>query len=146
MGRFLARNLVQQEHREREPIAPQRRFGVIAGGKLLDANSNPEPASQKRFEIIQGGKHTDEKHEPETSKTNLRVAHHISEKRHESSSGCRGLRIKHEGRWDQMWMVKWFEWYKYVVAFTRKVFDFSVSCAKGISETLRQDGARTAWV
>jgi hypothetical protein len=145
MGRFLARVLVQPAHCEREPFA-QKRFAVIAGGKLLDANRNPEPVSQKRFESMQGEKLPDEKRGTKISKQAPRIAHHISEKGHEHSSGCKGLRIKHEGRWDQMWMVSWFNWYSYVVAFTRKAFNVMVSATKDFSEKLRQDGARTAWV
>jgi len=122
MGRVLARNLFQQEHCEREPIAQKRKFGLIAGGKLLDANR-----------------------EPENSKAKIMVAHHVSEKSHTRSAQCKGLHTKHEGRWDQMWLVKWFEWYKYVLAFTRKAFDFCVSSAKGIGETLRAENAKTAW-
>ena len=146
MGRFLARDFVQPAHCEREPIAQKRKFELIAGGKLLDANRNPELVSQKRIEAVPDGKRLNEKHGLETSKQAPRIAHHISEKGHEHSSGCKGLRIKHEGRWDQMWMVSWFNWYSYVVAFTRKAFNVMVSATKEIAEKSRQDGARTAWV
>lgn len=122
MGRVLAHKFIQQEHCERKPYSIHRKFSAIAGGKLLDANREPTAAAARRA-----------------------IANHISEKGHESHAKCKGLSTKHEGRWDSMWMVKWFEWYRYVVVFSRKAFDITVSSAKGISETLRAENAKTAW-
>ncbi len=120
MGRVLAaRNLVQQEYCERKPQPMQRTFASIAGGKLLDANCDPE-----------------------TSNAKLRVAHHVSEKSQQSSPKCKGLFFTHEGKWKQDWMIRWIEWYKYVIAFTRKYLS---SGTENNSVSSRAENAKTAW-
>ncbi len=118
MGRVLARNLIQQEHCERQQTPQRRRFGAIAGGKLLDANRDPE------------------------NSTKSRVANHVSEKGQQSSPKCKGLFFTHEGKWKQDWMIRWLEWYKYVIAFTRKYFS---SGTENNPASSRAENAKTAW-
>ena len=122
MGRVLARVSFQQEHCERKQQTPERKFASIASAKLMDANHEPNT-------------------EPKNS-TRSRVAHHISEKSQQSSPKCKGLFFTHEGKWKQDWMIRWLEWYKYIIAFTRKYFS---SGTENNAVSSRAESAKTAW-
>ena len=62
-----------------------------------------------------------------------------------SASVCKGLKNKKEGRFDQLWMVKWFDWYSYVKAHAKKVWDTSTFPGNSLlSATTRAESAKTA--
>lgn len=124
MGRFLAHNPVQSEHCERKPLPQKRRFELIAGGKLLDANREPGQRQGQKTE------------------TSSMFAPHSISKSPEPAPKCKGLFFKHDGKWDQMWMVKWLDWYKYVLAFSRKYFS---SGTEHNPVSSRAENAKTAW-
>ncbi|MEM4272659.1 MAG: hypothetical protein QXH30_03640 [Candidatus Bilamarchaeaceae archaeon] len=118
MGRSLFINSAQLEHFGRAPTRPQTHFSAIGSRKLLDANRNPP------------------------SSAGARIACHISEKSHQFSPKCKGLFFTHDGKWKQDWMIKWLEWYKYVIAFTRKYFS---SGSENGQLSSRAESAKTAW-
>ena len=62
-----------------------------------------------------------------------------------STSTQKGLKNKKQGRFDQLWMVKWFDWYKYVIAMTRKAWDLIRNVSnKLMSQAVRAESAKTA--
>jgi len=62
-----------------------------------------------------------------------------------STSTQKGLKNKKQGRFDQLWMVKWFDWYKYVIAMTRKAWDLiKTASSKLLSQVVRAESAKTA--
>jgi len=62
-----------------------------------------------------------------------------------SKSHQKGYNHKRLGKFDQLWMVKWFDWYKYVVAMTRKAWDIPQNVSgKLLSANVRAESAKTA--
>lgn len=62
-----------------------------------------------------------------------------------STSTQKGLKNKKQGRFDQLWMVKWFDWYKYVIAMTRKAWNLIRNTGnKLMSQAVRAESAKTA--
>jgi len=62
-----------------------------------------------------------------------------------STSTQKGLQNKKQGKFDQLWMVKWFDWYKYVVAMTRKAWDLIRSASNRLlSQNVRAESAKIA--
>jgi len=62
-----------------------------------------------------------------------------------STSTQKGLQNKKQGRFDQLWMVKWFDWYKYVIAMTRKAWDLIRNVDnKLMSQAVRAESAKIA--
>jgi len=62
-----------------------------------------------------------------------------------SKSQQKGYNHKRQGKFDQLWMVKWFDWYKYVVAMTRKAWDIPQNVSgKLLSANVRAESAKTA--
>jgi hypothetical protein len=62
-----------------------------------------------------------------------------------STSTQKGLKNKKQGRFEQLWMVKWFDWYRYVIAMTRKAWDIIENAGnKLMSQAVRAESAKTA--
>lgn len=63
-----------------------------------------------------------------------------------SSSSQKGLQNLRRGKFDQTWMIKWLDWYKFVIAMTRKTWDTSSPThPKTLSTVVRAESAKTAW-
>jgi hypothetical protein len=63
-----------------------------------------------------------------------------------SSSSQKGLQNLKRGKFDQGWMIKWLDWYKFVIAMTRKPWDASSPAhPKSMSAEVRAESAKTAW-
>ncbi|MBD3398144.1 hypothetical protein GF412_03060 [Candidatus Micrarchaeota archaeon] len=63
-----------------------------------------------------------------------------------SGSSQKGLQNLKRGKFDPGWMVKWLDWYKFVVAMTRKVWNASSSSKpKSLSSLVRAESAKTPW-
>ena len=63
-----------------------------------------------------------------------------------SSSTQKGLQNLKKGKYDQLWMVKWLDWYKFVVAMTKKPLGNASSFKiKYFSENVRAETAKIAW-
>lgn len=54
----------------------------------------------------------------------------------------KGLFFKKDGKFDQDWMEKWRNWYRYIIAFTRKYF---VGGSESNHISSRAESAKTAW-
>lgn len=120
-------------------FAPEKAKKEIRG-EITDTKPLVQTEKQKSVFMFQ------EKNKTENSSSFSHAGLDIRTATVSSTSTQKGLQNKKQGRFDQLWMVKWFDWYKYIIAMTRKTgVQIKTTSNKLMSQVVRAESAKTAY-